>query len=1270
MSGRSLGRRDADEGPTNSPGDGDAHLCNSAALSTTVQLSVAMAGDGSDLTYPTANALALVGSYLSQSSSCGLQRSFSYGHGAIVGVYSGSAMDNGGTAAPILAAALAVANNSETGSPEAFFVQRCANGTANRAPPPETDTKTAGTAKNTFGVAVTNGGNLTWVKQAVDLWASGACLDASSAFAPLSLPADSGSATNSTTIPGITVWEHSHPPVTLSNLTDPGRNTSFGRNSSSVLTTTSRMATSTTASTITSTPTSKLATSVTSASAAEQRHGLLDATLDEAAADAASPCQAYVVQNNDICFKLGKKFNVSVEQIAAFNKGMTWGWSGCDYLQANTTICVSAGAPPMPNAVPGAVCGPLVPGTALPTNGTSLAALNPCPQNACCDKWGQCGITPTYCTNHTGPTGNPGTSPANENGCISNCGTDVVNNKRPPAQYMRVGYYESWNYDRPCLNMRASEIDTTRYTHVHWAFATIDDSLNIVINDTYKQWADFKALNARRIVSLGGWGYSTDADTYDRLRQAMSPTNHNYIRFAENIIRFLDDEGLDGIDIDWEYPGAPDIPGIPPGLVSDGHNYFVFLGALRGHLGLRTNKTISFAAPASYWYLQHFPVKSMAGEADYVVYMTYDLHGQWDAGNKWSQDGCPGGNCLRSHVNLTETKYALAMLTKAGVPTNKITVGVSSYGRSFGMADAGCVGSMCQYTGGYGASTAQPGACTETAGYIGNAEIADYVYGNQSGTQTWYDAASDSSFTVFANDNGTGSTWVAYMTDRIKDSRIAKYQGENFAGTVDWALDLAKYGDYEGDSDGPDDQDCVDTADYSTFEICSTDAADIAVCDSGLGTADGGKRTLDDLSADEISAWPDACAGQYMLEALANLLDEVQRNYTDMLHNDYDHKFGVYAKAVAGSADLQVHDFMKQHGNDYFSCVVTELQMCCTECQRNSRGGSYCDYCFKEDGSNPCYVEASYSHRRRDGLDHPVPGSNRVLNVRDTNETEPCPPDYSRRGYGPDDPYEQTVYWTLRSDRADAFYADLLSATGIPKDKVGFGLHTDIDSCSGSGHKTGDGADCWNTGYEFGAPFPNGYGVADVANPKNIVQSGLNKSANLPGQIADALLVLRTNSYLGGSDLDLVDAVSLPVLLTAQGVESMSVVVQTADKIEEAEEKAIILAFLSAILFFIPIAGEVAGAFAEIGSIVAILDTIGVIGNAALDIYTVVSDPQNAPLAIVSLILAPLGLADVATVARAARIQRTMKPEDLAKLGERVGARMNKIKTVTGKCKA
>ena len=97
--------------------------------------------------------------------------------------------------------------------------------------------------------------------------------------------------------------------------------------------------------------------------------------------------------------------------------------------------------------------------------------------------------------------------------------------------------------------------------------------------------------------------------------------------------------------------------------------------------------------------MKGFPIKDISQVVDYIVFMTYDLHGQWDYNNAFVNEGCPMGNCLRSHVNITETKYALAMITKAGVPSNKVAVGLARYGRSFGMTQAGCTGVECTFTG-------------------------------------------------------------------------------------------------------------------------------------------------------------------------------------------------------------------------------------------------------------------------------------------------------------------------------------------------------------------------------------------------------------------------------------------------------------------------------------------------------------------------------------------------------------------------------------------
>jgi hypothetical protein len=266
-------------------------------------------------------------------------------------------------------------------------------------------------------------------------------------------------------------------------------------------------------------------------------------------------CVSYKIKRDDHCKTIAASYGLQPSDISDFNDGTTWGWFGCNDLQIGSYICLSKGDPPMPAPVSNAQCGPLVSGTKRPTNGTALADLNPCPLNSCCDIWGQCGITPEYCTNVTGATGNPGTAPKKQNGCISNCGTKIEKSNYPPADQYRVGYYESWNFDRPCLNLRAGHMDLTDYTHVHWGFASITDDFNVTINDTYKQWDSFTNLvQVKKIVSFGGWGYSTSPSTYDKLREAMDPKNMDI--FIDNIFNFIEANGLDGVDFDWEYPGV------------------------------------------------------------------------------------------------------------------------------------------------------------------------------------------------------------------------------------------------------------------------------------------------------------------------------------------------------------------------------------------------------------------------------------------------------------------------------------------------------------------------------------------------------------------------------------------------------------------------------------------------------------------------------------------------------------------------------------------
>ncbi|KAL2827936.1 hypothetical protein BDW59DRAFT_178921 [Aspergillus cavernicola] len=502
-------------------------------------------------------------------------------------------------------------------------------------------------------------------------------------------------------------------------------------------------------------------------------------------------CYSYTVKTNDTCLYLAAAYDITVDEVEAWNTGSngTWGWMGCSDLLIGSYMCLSEGYPPMPANVPSAVCGPQVNDTATAPHGTDLSTLNECPLNACCDIWGQCGITADFCTPSNSTTGNPGTAAEGENGCISNCGTEIVVSDAPASTYS-IAYFEASDQNRSCLTMSVDQVDTSVYTHIHFAFATINTDMSISVDGMEDQLSLLSDMTGvKRILSIGGWDFSTNTGTYMIFRDAVTSTNRATL--VSNIVDFLDEYDLDGVDFDWEYPDEPDIPGIPAGTTADSTNYYLTLVAMKE--ALSSEKTVSVTAPASFWYLECFPIEAIGSIVDYIVYMTYDLHGQWDYDNAYVDSGCDDGNCLRSHVNITETLSSLSMITKAGVSSNKVAVGVASYARSFEMTEAGCWTSMCTYTG--PDSGAWPGPCTDTAGYIANYEL-ELVIAENPTAELYWDKDSYSNILVFNE-----TQWAGYMNDTNKAVRIALYESLAFLGSADWAVDLQSE-DGNEDNDG------------------------------------------------------------------------------------------------------------------------------------------------------------------------------------------------------------------------------------------------------------------------------------------------------------------------------------------------------------------------------------------------------------------------------------------------------------------------------------
>ena len=97
----------------------------------------------------------------------------------------------------------------------------------------------------------------------------------------------------------------------------------------------------------------------------------------------------------------------------------------------------------------------------------------------------------------------------------------------------------------------------------------------------------------------------------------MCSTAANRAAFIQSLLTFLPKYGFTGVDLDWEYPVAPE----RGGNEADTANLVSLVKEMRAAFG-RTYG-ISMAIAPDYWYLRHFDAKAMESSLDYFGFMAY-----------------------------------------------------------------------------------------------------------------------------------------------------------------------------------------------------------------------------------------------------------------------------------------------------------------------------------------------------------------------------------------------------------------------------------------------------------------------------------------------------------------------------------------------------------------------------------------------------------------------------------------------------------------------
>lgn len=223
---------------------------------------------------------------------------------------------------------------------------------------------------------------------------------------------------------------------------------------------------------------------------------------------------------------------------------------------------------------------------------------------------------------------------------------------QPEGGYVIVGYATYWESTLP---------DPSLLTHINYAFGKIEgdfETLSIRSESRLRKIVDLKKVNPQLkvVLSVGGWGAGNFSE--------MAADAAHRKKFCENCLAAVQKFGLDGIDLDWEYPtsSSAGISSSP----NDTQNFTLLVKDLRETLG--ENRLVTMASSANAKYVDF---RNAVQYMDFVNLMTYDM------GNPpYHNAGLyPSSKTKRSCDESVTLHYT------AGVPYEKIVLGMPFYGR-------------------------------------------------------------------------------------------------------------------------------------------------------------------------------------------------------------------------------------------------------------------------------------------------------------------------------------------------------------------------------------------------------------------------------------------------------------------------------------------------------------------------------------------------------------------------------------------------------------
>ena len=215
-----------------------------------------------------------------------------------------------------------------------------------------------------------------------------------------------------------------------------------------------------------------------------------------------------------------------------------------------------------------------------------------------------------------------------------------------------------------------SDTQARKLTHLNLAFAPMKDGETCMeLNDRQLlEIARLRKANPRLaiLVSTGGGG--------DRGHGEATSTSEGLDKLTSSTLRLVENNDLDGIDCDWEFPGDT-------GILEEKYQHTALFAEYRRKLDLLGQKTgkkywLTTAAGAGEWYLNRTEIGISHRYLDFINLMTYDSNTDSSIAGHHTHlyeskvPGCP---------RIQSADHNIRIMVEAGVPIEKILIGVAFF---------------------------------------------------------------------------------------------------------------------------------------------------------------------------------------------------------------------------------------------------------------------------------------------------------------------------------------------------------------------------------------------------------------------------------------------------------------------------------------------------------------------------------------------------------------------------------------------------------------